>query len=447
MVRLRGRAAAIRAFMDTHQGNVQGIIKHAHQALEYLPEQDRIWRSITALTLGDVYGFKGDITAAYEARFLAYQTCKATGNTYYTMLASMKLAITLRSQGRLQRTLEICQQQIHSAHESGLSQTPLGGLLLLICGEVLVELNDLDAGLEQAIKGIDFTERSVDMAFLGWSYMCQMRILFSRGELSGVEEIIENIGKSALKSNVPPWIVGQMAAWQARIWLAQNKLEAASQWAQERGFVPLGEPIPEKEINFFSLFDYIILARILIAQGRLDEAARLLEQLLMAAEAGGRTSRMVEILNLQALTFQAMGDLNQALAALEGALALAEPEGFIRSFADEGPPMARLLYEALSRGIASDYVSQLLGAFHTAEPKPSKSQAPQAELIETLSERELEVLELIAAGLTNPEIAARLYLSLNTVKVHARNIYGKLGVNNRTQAGSRARALGILDSH
>jgi LuxR family maltose regulon positive regulatory protein len=137
------------------------------------------------------------------------------------------------------------------------------------------------------------------------------------------------------------------------------------------------------------------------------------------------------------------------MAALERALALAEPGGFIRIFVDEGPSMARLLHEAPSREIAPDYVRRLLAAFPVAEPEqadPLKREAPKSELLEPLSERELEVLQLIAEGLTNPEIASRLFLALNTVKAHSRNIYGKLGVHSRTQAVARARALGVLAS-
>jgi len=158
---------------------------------------------------------------------------------------------------------------------------------------------------------------------------------------------------------------------------------------------------------------------------------------------------VIEILILQALSLQAQGDTDQAITTLEQALTLAEPEGFIRVFVDAGPPMARLLYEAVTRGIAPDYARRLLAAFPVTEPEradPSETQVPKSELVELLSERELEVLQLIAEGLTNPEIASRLFLSLNTVKVHARNIYGKLGVHNRTQAVARARVLGVLSS-
>jgi LuxR family maltose regulon positive regulatory protein len=150
---------------------------------------------------------------------------------------------------------------------------------------------------------------------------------------------------------------------------------------------------------------------------------------------------------LQALATQAGGDTTQAMVTLEQALTLAESGGFIRMFVDKGPPMARRLYEALSREIAPDYVRRLLAAFPSAEPEqpdPSKSQVPESELVEPPSERELEVLQLIAKGLTNPEIASRLFIALNTVKTHTRNMYGKLDVRSRTQAVARARALGIL---
>jgi LuxR family maltose regulon positive regulatory protein len=207
--------------------------------------------------------------------------------------------------------------------------------------------------------------------------------------------------------------------------------------------------VPADEIGFFSLFNYVVVARVLFAQGRLDETTKLLRHLLKTAEGGDRTSSKIEILILQALTFQAGGKINQALSALERALTLAEPEGFIRIFVDEGPPMACLLYEALNHGTAPDYVRRLLAAFPVVEPDQidlAISQDQASDLIEQLSERELEVLQLIAEGLSNPEIASRLYLSINTVKVHSRNIYSKLGVHNRTQAVARARALGILPS-
>jgi LuxR family maltose regulon positive regulatory protein len=192
-----------------------------------------------------------------------------------------------------------------------------------------------------------------------------------------------------------------------------------------------------------------VLARTLIAQERLDDAIRLLQWLFDQAQTRGRTSKTIEILLLQALAYQAGGDTNQAMDVLERALNLAEPAGFVRIFTDEGPPMAPLLYEALDRGIEPNYVNRFLQAFPIDEPQqvePSVSQFSESVYIEPLSEREIEVLQLVAEGLTNSEIAARLILSTYTVKTHTRNIYGKLGVNNRTQAVTKARTLGILSA-
>jgi LuxR family maltose regulon positive regulatory protein len=173
----------------------------------------------------------------------------------------------------------------------------------------------------------------------------------------------------------------------------------------------------------------------------------LLERLLKAAEEGGRMGSVIEILVLQALAHEVLSNIPVALTTLARALTLAKPEGYVRIFVDEGRPMARLLYEALSQGVEPDYVRQLLAAYPVAEPEQvtsSQLRDPESEMVEPLSERELEVLQLIAEGLTNQEVATRLYLSLHTVKVHARNIYGKLGAKSRTHAIAKGKALGIL---
>jgi LuxR family maltose regulon positive regulatory protein len=176
-------------------------------------------------------------------------------------------------------------------------------------------------------------------------------------------------------------------------------------------------------------------------------AMGLAERLLQAAENGKRTGSVIEILILQAFAHEAQGDTPSALKPLEQALTLAEPEGYTHIFVDEGPPMASLLYEALKREIAPEYVQRLLAAFPVSDPEKAastKSKVDQPGLIEPLSEREIDVLQFLAKGLTNQVIATRLFLSIHTVKTHTRNIYSKLGVNNRTQAVSKARALGII---
>ncbi len=252
-------------------------------------------------------------------------------------------------------------------------------------------------------------------------------------------EIVQKLENIARENDVPPGITSMIAAWQARLWLAQDKLVAASHWMGERGLDADGE------LPFLRESEYIVQARIMIAQEQLAEATVLLQRLLEAAEAGGRTSIVIEILILQALVLQARGDIDQAIITLENALTIAEPEGFIRSFVDEEPPREALLKRLkVESERMKVYVRKLLAAF--AEKQFHHSSLDPQPLIEPLSERELEVLQLIADGLSNQEIASRLFLSPHTVKAHNRNIFSKLDVNNRTQAAASARDLGVLPS-
>jgi len=442
-MKVRGRAAVIRASMASHRRDVSGIIQHARLALEYLPEEDSAWRNIAAIALGDTHAYLGDISAVYQARKEELETSKRSGNIYTTMIASLKLTLILRMQGDLQRAIKICQQQIELANESGLSQTTIAGGILVTWGEILAEINNLDEALHQAKKGINLIELGKDLAMLSWGYVCIIRVLFSRGEMTDAEKIIQKMEKLAREFHVPPAMVDLIAVWQARLWIAQGKLDAASQWVEERGLDVDGAPTFQNE------FEHIALARLLISQGHLDEAARLLRALLETAKSGDRTSRVIEILIIQALAYQAGDETVQAVTVLEKALTLAEPGGFIRTFVDEGPPMARLLYLALEKGIFPDYVRKLLAAFpvEKSEQVPQlHPQSQESEWIEPLSDREIEVLQLIAEGLSRQEIATRLVLSMNTVKTHTRNIYGKLGVNNQMQAVGKARGLGLLEN-
>ena len=376
---VRGRAAAIRAFMSSYLGNVTEIICYARQALEHLPEQDLIWRSSVTVGLGDAHALAGDVAAAYQVRLEASKDCRIAGDIYFIILANIKVGMTLRELGRLREAIEIFQEQMQLANENGMEQTVLIGWMLAMWGEVLAELGDLDGAICQAKKGVELAENGGFFEMLAWSYVCLIRVQFSSGNLTLVEEVLQKMKIIADESAVPFWFVQQMTFWQIRIWLVQEKLEAACQAVSERGLEIDEEFRPLHTMDFFLLNEYILLARIKMSQGQLTESIGLLQQLIGRAETGGRKPRVIEILMLQALAFQARDDTNRAMATLERALSLAEPEGFIYTFVDEGPPMAHLLYEALARGIAPDYARRLLAAFPVPEPEqaaPLGTQVP-----------------------------------------------------------------------
>ena len=253
------------------------------------------------------------------------------------------------------------------------------------------------------------------------------RLKLAQGDVDGAATMLAQADRSVRQHNFVQRMA-EVAAAQVLVSLCQGNVAQAAHVAEKHGL-----PISQ--------------ARVFLAQGDPPAALAVLEPLRQQVEAKGWQDERLKAMVLQAVALYAHGEKEKAVQMLAGALALAEPGGLIRTFVDEGPPMARLIHEALSRGVAPDYARRLLAAFSmggSEQGDRSKPRMPESEWCEPLSERELEVLRLIAEGLTNQEIAGRLYLSLNTVKVHTRNIYSKLGAHHRADAIAKARAWGIL---
>ena len=240
-----------------------------------------------------------------------------------------------------------------------------------------------------------------------------------------------------------PRLVPDLGATRARLWLARGKLEDARRWAATRGWSEEGKFDRNTEV------EYVVLVRLLLAENRAAQALLLLSRLQRAMESAGRHGHLIEVLVLQAVALEMQGDTRSALAVLERAVSLAHPEGYIRVFLDEGELIETLLKTAVTQWDNHEllaYARKLLSAFYqeyAERPIPPKT-LPGGPLIEPLSERELEVLHLVAAGWSNQEIADKLVISVRTVKKHVENIHGKLGVRNRTEAAVRARELNLL---
>ena len=271
------------------------------------------------------------------------------------------------------------------------------------------------------------------------------RIREAEGDLAAALDLLQEAERLYVSDFFPN--VRPVAAHVARVCVAQGRLSEALGWARERGLTAADD------LSYLREYEHITLARVLLAQyethradGSLREAIGLLERLVHAAEAGGRMGSVIAILALLALAHQMHDDIPGALVPLERALTLAEPEGYVHLFVDAGLPMAALLEAAAQQGIVPHYARQLLAAFGAAEAAPpTRPGAPGAQgVIEPLSERELDALRLLGTDLDGPEIARELVVSLNTLRTHTKNIYSKLGVNNRRAAVRRAEELALI---
>jgi LuxR family maltose regulon positive regulatory protein len=339
----------------------------------------------------------------------------------------------------------LCQELLLVAEARRVLHTEMAGCLYDELGLLLCEWNELDEAMRYLKKGAVLSKQGFDVGVLGYSYLTTLRTLFAQRDLPGVKEIIQEMENMEREFDVPPWYTNPKEAWKARLWLAEGNLEAASRWAHGRGLKATDD------LPYLREDEYIVLTRILVAQDQIAEAFILSERLIEKAEAGGRNETIIKILLIQALTYHAQGNIDQALLVLERALTLAEPGGATRVFLDEGEPMAELLTAVNGQpsAVGREYLDSLLGGFHTSQTQTESTKfedriAKDGDLVEPLSQRELEVLRLLSAGLSYREIAEELYVSINTVKAHAKNIYSKLGVHGRMQAAQRAQELNLL---
>ncbi len=442
---LPGSIAVVRAYQAGALGDVPGTLNYARQALDFLPEGEHFWRGAATAFLGISYWANGDLEAAHGSFGDGIATLKLAGDTDLEISGEYILAGIRVAQGRLREAERAYEQALQIAADHG--EPVLLGTVDLYVGlsELHCEYGDLEAAREYLLRSEELGELGAIPENRHRPYVAKARIKKIEGDLESTLDLLSEAERLFVKTPTP--VIRPIAALKAQAWVAQGRLAEAQDWVRERGLSV------DDELSYLHEFEHMTLAKVLIARYRSDQGAKrsidevtgLLERLLKAADEGERTGSVIEILMLQALAHEAQGNIPLGLVPLERAMTLAEPEGYLRIFVDEGEAMRSLLRHAAAEGIASSYVQRLLSAFDKpAQPASSNSTVAIAGLAEPLSEREIEVLRLIAAGMTNQEIAEQLVVSISTVKTHINRTYRKLEVRTRTQAVARIRQLGIV---
>jgi LuxR family maltose regulon positive regulatory protein len=442
---LASEVAALHASVALYQNDWPGTIKAALHALEDLPLDHTRLRGRTMLQLGLAQFWGGALPEARQTLAQASRLGSAAGDLLTALAARCNEAAVQFVQGQLRLAAGTYQQALDLAAERGASQLPIAGMAHSYLAEVLYEWDDLEAAARHVGEAIELGERGHAPRFLMLSQLTLALLEQARGDQAAARNAVVKAAQLAQAYSLPLAYVGRLAEVQARLWLMQGDLASAGQWARTSGLSV------DDDLDYLHERQYMALARILIARGEAGSTIGILSRLLQSAEAGERAKHVVEILSLQALAFQASGASAQALLALEQALALAQPQGYIRTLVDAGAPMIALLGAAQAQRISPGYVDMLLAAFSRTEDRGLRTEAqlsvlsPQSSaLAAVLTARELEVLGLLAAGTSTNAIARQLTLSPGTVKKHVSNILGKFHVHNRIQAVARARELRLL---
>jgi LuxR family maltose regulon positive regulatory protein len=445
---VRGQVATIRGRAALYLlGDVERAVALSREALDLLPPAKRGTRAAALSTASTAFLISGDAGPASERAVAAM--VEAAARSRNPGVAPRSIAILARlqvMQGRLRRAAATYARAARIIRD----QPDLVGVLTGLAyhfgmGDLLRESNDLEAAERLLRQGLGML---ADTAFvmphdvlLGYTAMAG--VLEAQGDVPGAVGMIDEFLELAHRRKFVALLVAHASAMRARILLRHDGLIEAVRWAAASDLHIDGElPYPREA-------EHLTLARVLLAEGRLADATRLLSRLLDAAGAGGRVGSAIEILMLRALAQRAQRQTTPALADLSSSLRLAEPGGYVRLYVDEGQPIEVLLREAAARGITPSYTRRLLAAIHRTGPGPSGSgsgsvPARTAPLAEPLTQREQEVLHLLAAGASNAEIARRLGVAVTTIQTHVHHIFGKLSVGSRTQALAKARALRLL---
>jgi len=425
---LIGLIASARATLALTRYDPEAMLTQARRALEHLQSDSLMSRASANWTLGHAHLLQGERGAACQAFTEAISISQAAGDAFTTILATIGLGNVQERENQLYLAAESYQHVLQLAGDQPLQ---IIGEAHLGLARVLYERNNLDAAEQHGEQGLELArqyERVIDRFISCEVFLARLKL--AQGDVPGATTILVRADQSVRQHGFVHRIQ-EVAAARVLAFIRQGDLAAAADLAASHEL-----PISQ--------------ARVHLARKEASAALATVEPVRKQAEAEGWADEKLKVTILEATAYHILGQNDEAARLLDEALVMAEPGGFVRTFVDEGPLMAQLLSEAAARGIRPEYIGKLLAAFVDATKDDAdasirrRMELTPSSLVEPLSAREIEVLQLVAQGLTNKQVADRLYLSLHTVKAHARNIYGKLGVGNRTQAVARAKALGIL---
>jgi LuxR family maltose regulon positive regulatory protein len=434
---LRGRLLSVKAHTAIMNGRPDEALRQAEEALAILDPDDSVFRHLDLNLVGQVLEQRGDVAPAVDVYREVLAGRRGLQNELGALVLLTNLVFALNELGRRREALDVCREALERApHRTGLA-LPVSDGIALPASLLAYEANELDEAramvtrILRLVTQLDVADGKI------WAHFILARVLLALGEVDEMHRVTWEGRRCVTRSDVWQGKARWFTTLGAQARLQAGDLEAAAEWAEAAGFCPSDRPA------FWNEFPYFTYARLLLAQHRLVDARTLLTTLEQSATAGGRRRKLITVYLLQALAQRAEGRVQSALDRVEQAARLAGPEGYRRAFLDEGPALLELVPHV--RHVAPALIDELLVAAGAGVvPDTATVAGPAQPLIEPLTERELEILQLIVAGRSNSEIADRLYISLNTVKWHVKNIYAKLGVSSRLDAAIRTDELGLL---
>ena len=447
---LLGTIFAIRTTIAAVSEEPASALSPGKEALRLLPAENMEIRSYGINSLGVAHYYLGNMAEAERIFTEGKGMAQKAGNVYSAVAAAAYQARALVGQGRLNEAHRVVEHALNMSSPSAqLSQARVtaAGLACAILGSLLYESNRLEEAEQYLTEAIEMGQQLAYGSALWSAYHTLARIKFIHSDPKGAETLVEEARRYRMSYTVllPARL---MDAEQALSQLILGRLEDAERWATTYRAEQTGSA------RFVHEIEGLIQVRLYLLQGQPEQARALLDRLRVGVDSSDRQGHLIEILTLTALSQFALGEVPSAVDTLQTTLRIAEPEGYLRTFVDEGQPMAALLYQALAGGVLPDYIGRLLAAFPAdetiADSSPDHSKQRQVEsaqdhLVEPLSEREVEVLQRMAGGASNRDIAEALTIAVTTAKKHVSNIIRKLGVDNRTQAVAKGRTLGLCE--